>query len=62
MDDFRDKDVLVVGGGDSALDWTINLQPVVRSLSLLHRRDEFRGAPIRSSRCARWWRPAKWRC
>jgi thioredoxin reductase (NADPH) len=45
MDDFRDKEVLVVGGGDSALDWTLNLQPVARSLSLLHRRDDFRGAP-----------------
>jgi thioredoxin reductase (NADPH) len=45
MDDFRGKDVLVVGGGDSALDWTLNLQPVARSLTLLHRRDEFRGAP-----------------
>jgi thioredoxin reductase (NADPH) len=45
MDDFRDKDVLIVGGGDSALDWTLNLQPVARSLTLLHRRDEFRGAP-----------------
>jgi thioredoxin reductase (NADPH) len=45
MEDFRDKDVLVVGGGDSALDWTLNLQPVAKSLTLLHRRDEFRGAP-----------------
>jgi thioredoxin reductase (NADPH) len=45
MGDFRDKDVLVVGGGDSALDWTLNLQPVAKSLTLLHRRDEFRGAP-----------------
>jgi thioredoxin reductase (NADPH) len=45
MDDFRDKDVMVVGGGDSALDWTLNLQPVARSLTLLHRRDDFRGAP-----------------
>jgi thioredoxin reductase (NADPH) len=45
MDDFRGRDVLVVGGGDSALDWTLNLQPVARSLTLLHRRDEFRGAP-----------------
>jgi thioredoxin reductase (NADPH) len=45
MEDFRDRDVLVVGGGDSALDWTLNLQPIARSLSLLHRRDEFRGAP-----------------
>jgi thioredoxin reductase (NADPH) len=45
MDDFRSKDVLVVGGGDSALDWTLNLQPIASSLTLLHRRDEFRGAP-----------------
>jgi thioredoxin reductase (NADPH) len=45
MEDFRGKDVLVVGGGDSALDWTLNLQPVARSLTLLHRRDDFRGAP-----------------
>jgi thioredoxin reductase (NADPH) len=45
MEDFRDHDVLIVGGGDSALDWTLNLQPIARSLTLLHRRDEFRGAP-----------------
>jgi len=45
IEDFRGKDVLVVGGGDSALDWTLNLQPVANSLTLLHRRDEFRGAP-----------------
>jgi len=45
IEDFRDHDVLIVGGGDSALDWTLNLQPVARSLTLLHRRDEFRAAP-----------------
>ena len=45
MEDLRGKDVLVVGGGDSALDWTLNLAPIARSLTLLHRRDEFRGAP-----------------
>jgi thioredoxin reductase (NADPH) len=45
MEDFRDKDVLIVGGGDSALDWTLNLAPLARSLTLLHRRDEFRAAP-----------------
>jgi len=45
MDAFRGHDVLVVGGGDSALDWTLNLQPLARSLTLLHRRDDFRGAP-----------------
>ena len=45
MEEFRDHDILIVGGGDSALDWTLNLQPIARSLSLLHRRDAFRGAP-----------------
>jgi len=45
MEDFRGHDVLIVGGGDSALDWTLNLAPVAKSVTLLHRRDEFRGAP-----------------
>jgi thioredoxin reductase (NADPH) len=45
MEAMKDKNVLVVGGGDSALDWTLSLQPVAKSLTLLHRRDEFRGAP-----------------
>ena len=42
---FRGRDVLIVGGGDSALDWVINLQPVVSRLALMHRRDAFRAAP-----------------
>jgi len=45
MDTLRDRDVLIVGGGDSALDWTLNLEPVAKSLTLLHRRAEFRAAP-----------------
>ncbi|MCC6982901.1 MAG: NAD(P)/FAD-dependent oxidoreductase [Bauldia sp.] len=45
MDDFRNQDILIVGGGDSALDWTLNLQPIARSVTLLHRRDVFRAAP-----------------
>ena len=45
MEVLRDKDILIVGGGDSALDWTINLQPLAKSLTLLHRRDDFRAAP-----------------
>src|SRR5262249_5695718 len=45
MEDFRGKHVVIVGGGDSALDWTLNLQPVAKHLTLVHRRDEFRGAP-----------------
>ncbi|MFQ5564646.1 MAG: NAD(P)/FAD-dependent oxidoreductase [Parvularculaceae bacterium] len=42
---FEGKNLLIAGGGDSALDWTLNLQPVVKKLTLLHRRDKFRGAP-----------------
>lgn len=45
MEQFRGKNLVIAGGGDSALDWTISLQPVANSLTLLHRRDEFRAAP-----------------
>jgi thioredoxin reductase (NADPH) len=45
MEEFRDKRLLIIGGGDSALDWTLNLAPLARSLTLLHRRDQFRAAP-----------------
>ncbi len=45
MENFRDKTVLIVGGGDSALDWTINLQKVAKRIVLMHRRDDFRAAP-----------------
>lgn len=44
MEDFRDHDIVIVGGGDSALDWTLSLQPIAKSLTLIHRRDAFRGA------------------
>ena len=45
MEDFRDRTVLIVGGGDSALDWTLNLHPIAKRVILMHRRDEFRAAP-----------------
>ena len=45
MEQFRDKNLLIVGGGDSALDWTLNLQPLAKRVTLLHRRDDFRAAP-----------------
>jgi thioredoxin reductase (NADPH) len=41
---FRDKKVLVAGGGDSALDWTIILAEIAKELTLIHRRTSFRGA------------------
>jgi len=45
MEAFRDHDLVIVGGGDSALDWTLNLQPLAKSVTLVHRREEFRAAP-----------------
>ena len=41
---YRDKRVVIAGGGDSALDWTIFLSGIASSVSLIHRRTEFRGA------------------
>jgi thioredoxin reductase (NADPH) len=45
MEQFRGKRLLIVGGGDSALDWTLNLAPIASHLTLLHRRSDFRAAP-----------------
>jgi thioredoxin reductase (NADPH) len=42
---FRGHRVVVAGGGDSALDWVLALQPLAASIALVHRRDEFRAAP-----------------
>jgi len=42
MEQFKDKKILIVGGGDSALDWTLNLLPLSKSMALVHRRDSFR--------------------
>ena len=45
MEAFRDQRLIIVGGGDSALDWTLNLHPLAKRLTLIHRRDDFRAAP-----------------
>ena len=42
---YKDKNLLIFGGGDSALDWTVELSDLAKSVTLIHRRDEFRGAP-----------------
>jgi len=44
VEKYRDKNLFIFGGGDSALDWTVELAKVAQSVSLVHRRDEFRGA------------------
>jgi len=43
-DDFKDKNVVISGGGDSALDWTLELSKIAKKVTLIHRRNEFRGA------------------
>src|SRR5262245_21657620 len=45
MEQFRGQRLVIVGGGDSALDWTLNLQPLAKRLTLVHRRDDFRASP-----------------
>ncbi len=45
MERFRGRDIVIAGGGDSALDWVLNLQPIAKSVTLVHRRDDFRAAP-----------------
>jgi len=45
MEQFRGKNIVIAGGGDSALDWTLNLHPLAKSITLNHRRDDFRAAP-----------------
>ena len=55
--DYQDKDVVVVGGGDSAFDWVMMLLPVAKSVTLVHRRDGFRAhdesvRQVQNSPCA----------
>ena len=39
---YQDKHVVIVGGGDSAFDWALHLEPIARTVTLVHRRDAFR--------------------
>lgn len=42
IEKFRGKHLLLVGGGDSAMDWAMNLEPLAQSITLIHRRDRWR--------------------
>lgn len=42
---YSNKNLIIFGGGDSALDWSVELADIASSVTLVHRRDEFRGAP-----------------
>ena len=44
VDKYKNKNVVIFGGGDSALDWTVELSKVAKLVTLVHRRDAFRGA------------------
>ena len=44
-DKFKDKNIFIFGGGDSALDWTVELASIAKCITLVHRRDKFRGSP-----------------
>jgi len=42
LQQFKDQDVIISGGGDSAVDWSLMLEPIAKSVTLVHRRDKFR--------------------
>ena len=52
-EDFRDKRVVIAGGGDSAVDWALSLAEVAGEVMLVHRRDKFRAAPESLARLKR---------
>jgi len=43
--DFNDKNIVIAGGGDSAVDWALSLVDIAKSVSLVHRRNKFKCAP-----------------
>jgi thioredoxin reductase (NADPH) len=49
---FREKKLVIAGGGDSALDWTIHLADVAKQVTLVHRNESFRGAPDSAEKVA----------
>ena len=56
LEPFRGRRILMLGGGDSAVDWALHLEPLARELTLIHRRDQFRAhedsvRQLHASRC-----------
>ena len=49
---FRNKKIVIAGGGDSALDWTIFLTGIAKEVTLVHRNESFRGAPDSAEKVA----------
>ena len=47
LETFRDQEVAIAGGGDSAIDWALALEPIARHVTLIHRRSKFRGLETR---------------
>jgi len=45
MNKYKDKELVIVGGGDSALDWVMGLEPIAKKITLVHRREGFRSSP-----------------
>ncbi len=50
LEKYRDKEIVIAGGGDSALDWTIYLADIASKVTLVHRNETFRGAPDSSEK------------
>ena len=46
IDKYKDKNIFIFGGGDSALDWTVELSNIAEKINLVHRRDKFRGLSL----------------
>ena len=53
-EDFRDRTVVIAGGGDSAVDWAMSLPEVAKKVYVVHRRDKFRAAPESVDRMMEW--------
>ncbi|HER26696.1 MAG TPA: NAD(P)/FAD-dependent oxidoreductase [Rhodospirillales bacterium] len=52
-DDFKDRKVVIAGGGDSAVDWALSLAEVAKSIAIVHRRAKFRAAPDSAEKLAK---------